>query len=125
MISLNVRRSIRNLGSQIRTARLRRRYAQKDLASLMGVSIGTIQRIEAGEPGISIGNIAMALLCLGCLDNIKLLIKDSDDDIGLFVDRQHLPQRVREKKKPDDLTLRNKDGKEIRPHRTESGVLAW
>ena len=124
MLSLNVRRAIRNLGSEVRTARLRRRIAQKDLASLMGVSHGTIQRIEAGDPGVSIGNLAMALLCLGCLDNIKLLLTDRDDEIGLFVDRQNLPQRIRQKKSRDNLTLRNQEGREIPLHRTESGAVA-
>ena len=124
MLSLNVRRVIRSLGSDIRTARLRRRFAQKDLASLMGVSIGTVRRIEAGDPGISIGNLAMALLCLGCLDNIESLLADSDDAIGLFVDRQNLPQRIRQKKKPDDLSLLNKEGREIPLHRTESGAIS-
>lgn len=124
MLSLNVRRVIRSLGSDIRTARLRRRFAQKDLASLMGVSIGTVRRIEAGDPGISIGNLAMALLCLGCLDNIESLLTDSNDEIGLFVDRQNLPQRIRQKKKPDDLSLLSKEGREIPLHRTESGAIS-
>ena len=124
MLSLNVRRVIRSLGSDIRTARLRRRFAQKDLASLMGVSIGTVRRIEAGDPGISIGNLAMALLCLGCLDNIESLLVDSNDEIGLFVDRQNLPQRIRQKKKPDDLSLLSKEGREIPLHRTESGAIS-
>ena len=124
MLSLNARRAIRDLGSDIRTARLRRRLAQKDLAGNMGVSISTVRRLEAGDPGISIGNLSMALLCLGCLDKISSLLIDSEDEIGLFAERQHLPQRIRKRKTPDDLTLTDKDGRKIVLHRTESGAVS-
>ena len=125
MLSLNVRRAILVLGTDIRTARLRRRMVQKDLATMMGVSIGTVRRLEAGDPGISIGNFAMALLCLGCLDKITSLLADTDDEIGKFVDRQNLPQRIRKKKNPDELMFEDQDGRKIRLHRSETGAVSF
>lgn len=92
-----MRRRLRNLGEDLRTARRRRRIAQADLAGRMGVSVGTVKRMEAGDPGVAIGTIAMCLLALGKIERLSGLLPEEADDIGLMVDRQSLPQRIRRK----------------------------
>lgn len=42
-------------------ARLRRKESLRSWAKRMGVSIPTLQRLEAGDPGVSIGIVATAL----------------------------------------------------------------
>ena len=91
----SVGQCIRQLGESLRTARIRRRLSQKDLAALMQVSIGTVQRLERGDPGVSIGNIAMAFLCLSSLDKLAKVLEPSADEIGNAADRFRQPQRVR------------------------------
>lgn len=98
--SRSITRAIVKVGSDVRTARIRRRLSQKDLAMNMGVSIGTVQRIEAGDPGVSFGNIAMAFLVLNCLAKLQNILSPSDDEIGATMDMVLMPQRVRSARVP-------------------------
>ena len=61
----------------------------------MGVSVSTLRALEAGEPGVSMGSFAMALLSLGILSRLDDLSDVGQDDIGLLMDIDALPQRVR------------------------------
>ena len=61
----------------------------------MGVSVGTVQRLEAGDPGVAIGSLAMALLGFGQLNRLLDVLPEGQDDIGQMLDRQNLPLRVR------------------------------
>ena len=61
----------------------------------MGVSVSTLRSLEAGEPGVSMGSLAMALLSLGMLSRLDDLGDLGQDDIGLLMDIDALPQRVR------------------------------
>lgn len=115
--SRSITRAIARIGDDVRTARIRRRLSQKDLAMNMGVSIGTVQRIEAGDPGVSLGNIAMAFLVLNCLSKLEHVLAPSDDEIGATMDRVLLPQRVRSsKRRPVDS---------CRPPSSEPDVIAF
>ena len=87
--------AVRRLGESIRLARRRRRFRQRDMAERMGVSVSTLRTLEAGSPGVSIGNVAMALLVLGNLQMLDELSDAGRDDIGLFEDMAALPERVR------------------------------
>ena len=87
--------AVRRLGESIRLARRRRRFRQRDMAERMGVSVSTLRTLEAGSPGVSIGNVAMALLVLGNLQMLDELSDAARDDIGLFEDMAALPERVR------------------------------
>ena len=86
---------MRDLGEGIRLARVRRRIRQRDLAERAGVSPSTLRAMEAGEPGVSMGTFAMALLALGVLSRLDGLADAGQDDIALFMDIDALPQRVR------------------------------
>lgn len=66
-----------------------------DFAERMGVSLGTLARLERGEPGVSIGAFAMALLALGELRRLADVLDVSKDDTGLLLDLASLPRRIR------------------------------
>jgi len=53
--------AIEKLGADLAVARLRRRESLKTWAKRMGVSVPTVQRLEAGDPSVGIGIIATAL----------------------------------------------------------------
>ena len=94
-ISPSATAALKRLGQSIQVARVRRRVRQRDLAARMGVSIGTLRALEAGAPGVSMGNLAMALLALGNLSRLDDLADVRQDDIGLLMDVGALPKRVR------------------------------
>ena len=76
----------------------------------MGVSVGTVKRLEAGDPGVGLGSLAMALLAFGDIDRLANLISEESDDIGLILDRTNLPKRIRRrtvgaKQSPDGDSL--------------------
>ena len=94
-ISPRASTALRDLGRGIQLARRRRRIRQRDLAARMGVSVSTLRALEAGEPGVSMGSLAMALLSLGVLSRLDDLGDVGQDDIALLMDIDALPQRVR------------------------------
>ena len=64
----------------------------------MGVSQGTVARLEKGEPGVGLGSVAMALLALGELGRLGDLLDVSRDDTGLMLDLDSLPRRIRRRR---------------------------
>jgi hypothetical protein len=53
--------SLDKLGADLAVARLRRKESLKTWAQRIGVSVPTLQRLEAGDPGVGIGIVATAL----------------------------------------------------------------
>ncbi len=53
--------AIAKLGADLAVARLRRKESLKTWAKRMGVSVPTLQRLEAGDPSVGIGIVATAL----------------------------------------------------------------
>lgn len=53
--------AIEKLGADLAVARLRRKESLKSWAGRLGVSVPTLQRLEAGDPGVAIGIVATAL----------------------------------------------------------------
>lgn len=94
-ITPSVRRAMNRLGADIQVARKKRRLSQKDFASKMGVSVATVQRLEAGEPGVAMGVVAMAFSALGAIQKFNEAFDVTTDEIGLVMDQGQLPQRVR------------------------------
>jgi transcriptional regulator with XRE-family HTH domain len=95
--------SIIKLGERIMIARKRRRLSSEEMAKRMFVSRKTLFRLEKGDPGISLGVFASALLVLG-LDKDLLLIADPErDNVGIFHERQQLSKRIRKKSTDNKL----------------------
>jgi hypothetical protein len=57
--------AIEKLGADLAVARLRRKESLASWASRMGVTVPTLMRMEAGEPGVGIGIYATALWLIG------------------------------------------------------------
>ena len=54
-VSHSVRRSLKKLGADIKAARLRRALPASVVAARAFTSRPTLQRIEAGDPGVGMG----------------------------------------------------------------------
>lgn len=53
--------ALQKLGADLAVARLRRKESLRIWAKRLGVSLSTLQRLEAGDPTVSIGIVASAL----------------------------------------------------------------
>jgi transcriptional regulator with XRE-family HTH domain len=53
--------AIEKLGADLAVARLRRKESLRSWAKRLGVTVATLQRLEAGDPSVGIGIVATAL----------------------------------------------------------------
>lgn len=94
-LPLPVRRALRMLGGDIRDARRRRRIPTKIMAERASISRTTLNKVEKGDPGVSLGIYATVLFVLGLHDRLAELASVRTDTVGLQLDEEHLPQRIR------------------------------
>jgi transcriptional regulator with XRE-family HTH domain len=99
--SVNALNGLKKLGADISAARKRRKITQQRLADGAGVTLPTIRRLESGDPGVSLATLAMVLVVLGEGKRLANLLDVAADDVGMMLENQQLPQRVRvPRKKP-------------------------
>ena len=59
--SFAVEEAVIALGANLKAARLRRRLPQSVIAERSGISINTLSKLENGDCGVTIGNVAGVL----------------------------------------------------------------
>lgn len=96
--SFAVEEAVLLLGSNLKAARLRRRLPQSVIAERSGVSINTLSKLENGDCGVTIGNVAAVMNALGLLGMVSELASSEQDRTGLMLEERRLPQRVRRRK---------------------------
>jgi transcriptional regulator with XRE-family HTH domain len=94
----SVRRALRGIGSDIRDARRRRRLLTAVLANRAGITLPTLRRVERGDPAVSFGIYANVLYALGLLDKLISVASAQSDVVGLALEEERLPQRVRRRR---------------------------
>jgi hypothetical protein len=94
-----VTRALRKLGHDIKDARRRRRIPAEIAAQRASISRTTLVKIEKGDPGVGIGNYATVLFVLGLTDRLAELADPKHDAVGLQLEEEHLPQRIRRSRK--------------------------
>lgn len=99
MFPIPVTRALRKLGHDIRDARRRRRIPAEIAAERASISRTTLVKIEKGEPGVAIGSYAIVLFVMGMTDRLADLADPRNDAIGLQLEEEHLPQRIRRPRK--------------------------
>ncbi len=100
LLPLPVRRSLSKFGGDLARARRKRRLTIAMMAERMGVGANTYSRLERGDPTVAMGAYAMALFVLGFGAALGDLVDVRRDEVGLQLDEEHLPKRVRVKKSP-------------------------
>lgn len=98
VIPIPVRRALRKLGEDIKDARRRRRIPTSVMAERASISRTTLNKIEQGDPGVSFGNYSMILFILGMIDRLSELVDQTKDTIGLELETERLPKRIRLRK---------------------------
>lgn len=76
-LSPALQRIARSFGERLQLARNRRKLSATLFAERIGVSRNTLQRVEDGDPGVSLGTY---LRVLGLEDNLDALARD--DELG-------------------------------------------
>ncbi|CAB3961702.1 XRE family transcriptional regulator [Burkholderia cenocepacia] len=92
-------RTLKKLGGDINRGRRRRGLTQQALAERVGAGLSTIKRLEAGDPRMQLHVLARVLQVFGELDRLSDLLDSAQDDVGLALMDEQLPQRVRTPKK--------------------------
>lgn len=81
--------ALQKLGADLAVARLRRKESLRTWAKRLGVTLSTLQRLEAGDPTVSIGIVASALWLI-----------NRDGELGMLAAPEHdqgaLEMNVRE-----------------------------
>ncbi|HTX35445.1 MAG TPA: hypothetical protein VME43_10495 [Bryobacteraceae bacterium] len=99
-VPLPVLRALRKLGGDIRDARRRRRIPVAILSERASISRTTLNRIEKGDPRAALGNYAAVLFALGMLERLAGVADPRHDNVGLELEEEHLPQRIRLARQP-------------------------
>ncbi len=85
---------MRKLGADIHDARRRRRLPMAVVAERAFTSRSTLQKIEAGDAGVSVGIYASVLQALGLLDGLSQIADISNDRVGQTLSSTALPKRI-------------------------------
>ncbi len=93
-----VQRALAALAADVSRARRRRRITQLGLAERAGVSLNTIKRLESGDGCTQLQAFARVMAVLGELGKLSGLLDAAQDDVGLLLMDEQLPQRVRARK---------------------------
>jgi transcriptional regulator with XRE-family HTH domain len=96
-LPLPVRRALAKLGQDIRSARLRRRITTTIMAQRAFITRPTLRKVEHGDPGVSLGIYATIMFVLGLTPRVADLADSRADDVGLQLEEERLPQRIRQR----------------------------
>ncbi len=105
-------RLLRELGLRLREARLRRRLSVSQVAERTEVSRPTLNKVEKGDPAVTLGTYLRVLAVLGLEKDLALIAAQDPvgrrlQDAGLAV-----PRRAPKRKVLADSTHDSQDGQE-------------
>jgi transcriptional regulator with XRE-family HTH domain len=95
-LPLPVKRALAKLGDDIRSARLRRRIATTVMAERAFITRMTLNKVERGDPSVSLGIYSVVLFILGLTPRLAELADARSDELGLQLEEERLPKRIRQ-----------------------------
>jgi cytoskeletal protein RodZ len=98
-LPLPVKRALAKLGEDIRKARLRRRITTTMMAERTFITRTTLRKVESGNAGVSLGIYATVMFVLGLIPRLAELADTRSDQLGLQLEEERLPQRIRQRGK--------------------------
>lgn len=98
-VPFSILTALKTLGENIRNARKRRRITMNLLAERAKISRVTLSKIEKGDPSVAIKFYASVLQMLGLLKNLEEVAAAKNDGVGVIIEEENLPQRIRLKRK--------------------------
>lgn len=97
-----VEAALKELGANLRTARLRRRLTIEELAARLGVDRRTVADAEAGKPSTAIAVYVGLLWAMGFVEQLHDVADPNTDREGLALAAQREPKRARRKETLDN-----------------------
>jgi transcriptional regulator with XRE-family HTH domain len=94
-IPFPARQALRRLGRDLALARRKRGISTHDMAERLLVSRATLWRLERGDPTVAIGTLATAAYVLQLQERFAALAAPAQDALGLSLDEERLPRRIR------------------------------
>lgn len=94
-VTRSVTRRLDEMGGSIRRWRLMQALKAQELAERAGISRSTLQKIERGDPGVSIGAVLSVMQALGQLDHVVGSFDPLSTDVGRLRSTEALPERIR------------------------------
>jgi hypothetical protein len=67
------------------------------VAERASISRTTLGKVEDGDPGVAMGTYATVLFVLGLSGRLEKLADATEDRVGLSLEEEHLPKRIRRK----------------------------
>jgi DNA-binding XRE family transcriptional regulator len=90
-----VEHGLKNLGADLRTARLRRNLTAEEVAQKIGTSRFTVADAEKGKPSTSVAVYAALLWAYGLIDRLTDIADPSKDEEGMRLALAREPARAR------------------------------
>ena len=100
VLPIPVRHALRKLGHDLRDARRRRRIPVAIAAQRASISRTTLVKIEKGDSGVAMGIYATVLFVMGISERLADIADPKNDPVGLQLEEEHLPQRIRGARTP-------------------------
>ena len=94
-----VKRALKRLGQNLCNARKRRRIPMRLAAERASISRTTLSKMEKGDEGVSLGAYAKILFVLGMIQQLAELADPKFDELGMELEFESLPRRIRIPKK--------------------------
>jgi DNA-binding XRE family transcriptional regulator len=94
-LPIPVKKALKKLGQDIRSARIRRRITMDLMAKRASISRTTLTKIEKGDPTVSLGTYATIFFILGMVSHLANALDLNKDELGRDLEQANLPQRVR------------------------------
>ena len=102
-------RLLTELGERLRLARKRRKLSNAAVAQRAGISRGTLYKVEAGDPGATLGSYVRVLAVLGLEGDIQQIA--ADDRVGRKLQDLALePSSTTKRSKIRPSTASNREG---------------
>ncbi len=98
-IPIPAKHALHKLGQDICDARKRRRIPVAVMAERASISRTTLSKIEKGDIGVAMGNYATVLFVLGMVEPLGNLADLRNDTVGIQLEEENLPKRIRRRKK--------------------------
>ena len=94
----DARDALAKLGEDIAVVRKKRGISTMSMAERAFISRNTLAQIEKGNPSVSMAIYATVLSLLGLVDALGNIAARSNDEIGLDLNEDRLPERIRLKR---------------------------